>query len=495
MPNQFNCIKIILSGLGAAQLIATLSVYLSDLDLYYKMSRVIEAGYFGVPNKLTVETLQKIGPAFYGGFFFTASIGTGIALITLAAIYLIRKKVPGYRLYALFFILIWLFCLFKLNNNGFCILETAYFLLIPLVMGFASFKWRPEADATAKKPNILLFWGSLILLTALWGTQLNSRLFTDIRDHLLLTNPVGSKINDFYYKYTLYPAEVFKSLYQKNIKTCDLSEISNKQIARRLEKKLIGFDYLVLKNADKVDLKIINKGDQLFLQNQNQTVIKLTFNEFMSKSSTTLKKFSSKLDKYQFFRMLTFYSLLTGFPIILYWVVFDLFRWLAGFFCKPAIISFIAAGISICIGILFFIPLFSANNISISDNTLDAKISSKHLATRMAALQYIGEKKIEISKFPQYKKIITSPYPQERYWLARAFAASHEKIVFNDLLKMLNDSHPNVTCQVFYALGRQGRPFAKPKIIKAIQTSDHWYCQWYGYRALRKLGWKQTKLE
>ena len=374
-------------------------------------------------------------------------------------------------------------------------LETAYFLLIPLVMWLASFRWRPGADATAKKPNLILFWGSLILLTALWGTQLSSRRFTDIRDHLLLTNPVGSKINDFYYKYTLYPAEVFKPLDQKNIKSCDLSEISNKQIARRLEKKLIGFDYLVLKNAEKVDLKIINKGDELFLQNQKQTVIKLTFNEFMAKPSASLKEFSSRLDKYQFFRLLTFYSLLIGFPICVYWVMFDLFQWTAGFFCKPVISSFIAAGISICIGILLFIPLFSANNISISDNTLNAKISSKHWATRMAALKYIEKKKIEISRFPQYKKLITSPYPQERYWLARAFAVSHEKIIFNDLLKMLNDPHPNVICQVFYALGRQSRPSAKPKIIKAIQISDHWYCQWYGYRALRKLGWKQTKLK
>ncbi len=495
MSNQFNSIKLILSGLGAAQLIATLSVYLSNLNLYHKMSLIIDAGYLGVPNKLTLKTLQRIDSAFYGGIFFTVSIGAGLALVSLAMICLIRKKVTGYKIYALFFILIWLICLFKLNNNGLCMLETAYFLLIPLVMGLASFKWRPEADASVKKPNIILFWGSFILLTALWGTQLSSHLFTDIRDHLLLTNPVGSKINNFYYKYTLYPAEIFKSLYQKNIKTCDLSKISDKEIASRLEKKLIGYDYLVLKNADKVDLKIINNGDHLFLQNQNQTVIKLTFSEFMSKSSTTLKEFSARLDKYQFFRMLTFYSLLIGFPIILYWMVFDFFRWLAGLFWDPPIISFIGVGISISIGILLFIPVFSANNSSISNNTLNAKLSSKHWATRMAALKYIEKKKIEISQFPQYKKMITSPYPQERYWLARAFAVSHGKNIFNDLLKMLNDPHPNVICQTFYALGRQGRPSAKSKIINAIQTSRHWYCQWYGYRALRKLGWKQTKLK
>jgi len=29
--------------------------------------------------------------------------------------------------------------------------------------------------------------------------------------------------------------------------------------------------------------------------------------------------------------------------------------------------------------------------------------------------------------------------------------------------------------------------------LKRIETSDDWYNQWYAYRALRNLGWKQSK--
>ena len=63
------------------------------------------------------------------------------------------------------------------------------------------------------------------------------------------------------------------------------------------------------------------------------------------------------------------------------------------------------------------------------------------------------------------------------------------------LLYYLNDPHPNVLTMVFYALGQRGNKQAIAEIIEKIETSNNWYTQWYGYRALRSLGWKQTKLK
>jgi hypothetical protein len=65
----------------------------------------------------------------------------------------------------------------------------------------------------------------VIVLALLWTSQIDSRFFVDFRDVLLLSNPVGTKINDFYYDYTLFPAEVFKSLEQKLLKTCSLQNL------------------------------------------------------------------------------------------------------------------------------------------------------------------------------------------------------------------------------------------------------------------------------
>jgi HEAT repeat protein len=45
----------------------------------------------------------------------------------------------------------------------------------------------------------------------------------------------------------------------------------------------------------------------------------------------------------------------------------------------------------------------------------------------------------------------------------------------------------------FYGLGQRGDWRAVSEILKRIKTSDHWYNQWYAYKALRALGWKQKK--
>jgi hypothetical protein len=45
----------------------------------------------------------------------------------------------------------------------------------------------------------------------------------------------------------------------------------------------------------------------------------------------------------------------------------------------------------------------------------------------------------------------------------------------------------------FHGLGRRGDSRGVSEILTRIKTSDHWYNQWYAYKALRGLGWKQRK--
>jgi HEAT repeat protein len=52
-----------------------------------------------------------------------------------------------------------------------------------------------------------------------------------------------------------------------------------------------------------------------------------------------------------------------------------------------------------------------------------------------------------------------------------------------------------VVTQALYALGERKNPVAVQEILRFIKASDHWYCQWYAYKALRKLGWKQIRLK
>jgi HEAT repeat protein len=39
-----------------------------------------------------------------------------------------------------------------------------------------------------------------------------------------------------------------------------------------------------------------------------------------------------------------------------------------------------------------------------------------------------------------------------------------------------------------------GNRQAIDQVMRIMETSDDWYSQWYAYRALRSLGWKQKKL-
>jgi len=47
----------------------------------------------------------------------------------------------------------------------------------------------------------------------------------------------------------------------------------------------------------------------------------------------------------------------------------------------------------------------------------------------------------------------------------------------------------------FQALGQRGDSRAVKEILKRIESSDHWYTQWYAYKALKALGWKQARLK
>jgi len=120
-------------------------------------------------------------------------------------------------------------------------------------------------------------------------------------------------------------------------------------------------------------------------------------------------------------------------------------------------------------------------------------LQSGHWQDRVAALKTMERKTIDIGDFRAYQGLLTSPHIPERYWVARVLGRSRRPETYPPLLLMLNDSSPNVVSMALYGLGQRGDPRAINEILSWMGTSDHWYCQWYAYRALRALGWKQSK--
>jgi hypothetical protein len=120
-------------------------------------------------------------------------------------------------------------------------------------------------------------------------------------------------------------------------------------------------------------------------------------------------------------------------------------------------------------------------------------LGSDRWQTRVAALKIIERNKLEVGDFEAYPKLMRSSHVAERYWFVRALGSSRRTGTYRDLLGFLDDPNAGVVSMAFYSLGQRKDSRTVPEILKRIETSDDWYNQWYAYRALRNLGWKQSK--
>ena len=127
-------IVILLLGLIIAQVIATIQVYLSNIELYNTLTAVSAAGYLAVPNQHAMDCLLAFKAAFGGGLFFTFSIGAGISLSAMAAAWLWVRLFQEKRTILFVIGLVWGALLFLANSKGFNLISTLYFLLIAPVV-------------------------------------------------------------------------------------------------------------------------------------------------------------------------------------------------------------------------------------------------------------------------------------------------------------------------------------------------------------------------
>jgi hypothetical protein len=485
---------ILLFGLVLAQMIATIEVYLSNLDLHRTVSALYDAGYLTVPNAMAMGRLQNFWPAFWGGLFFTCSIGAGISLGSMAAGWIWTRLLGRNKFVLFIFLSIWGGLLLISNIRGLALFPTLYFLLIAPALFLLTAKW---ATHWALQPTRRLRWLHLFpipLLALLWFTQFDTELFVDLRDNLLLTNYVGKKFNQFYYNYTLYPAEAFKSLDQKIIKTCRLDDISTPGLKLKLANRLLANDYLPTPGPTRVDLKIVQQGDNLVFSREDRKVLFINVNQFLVKPQKTLQKYSEESDRHGAFRQFTYLSLLIGFPVLIYIVLNFVLYCLAALFLSRKNSAITASVLCLMAGLLVLI-YFQANrsgNIRIK-NIPDA-LESNNLSVRIAALKHIQQKKLDVVDYRSYPRLLKSPHPQERYWLAVAMAVGRSQDSYMDLLKFLEDKNSNVRSMAFHSLSvRNNRQAVKP-ILEKIRISHDWYDQLYAYRSLRSLGWKQKIL-
>ena len=485
---------ILLFGLVLAQIIATSQVYLSNIQLHRSVSALYDVGYLTVPNAMVMNRLQDFWPAFWGGLFFTCSIGAGISLGGMAAGWIWSRRLGRNKFVLFIFLAIWGGLLLISNIHGYSLFPTLYFLLIAPALFLLTAKWVTHSPIQSTRRLRWLHILPIPLLARLWFTQFDTELFVDLRDNLLLSNYAGKKFNQFYYNYTLYPAEAFKSLVQKLIRTCRLENISNPGLKLKLANRLLATDYLPLPGTSRVDLEIVQKGANLIFSGDDRKVLQIKVNRFLEQPHKTLQKYSEESDRHGAFRQFTYLSLLIGFPVMVYVILHFVFYYLTALFLSRKSSAITASILCLMIG-LFVLVYFQANRSShIQIKNIPEALESKNLSIRIAAIKSIQQKKLDIADYHSYPQLLKSPHPQERYWLVVAMAVSRSQESFMDLLKFLEDKNTNVRTMTLHSLGvRNNRQAIKP-IFEKIKTSHDWYDQLYAYKALRSLGWKQKKL-
>ena len=521
MKRAFQIAAVLAPGLVVAQLIATLQVYASNADLHRTLLLLKEAGYLIVPNQHILPRLLSLKVAFWGGLFFTLSVGVFLTFLSWSAAWAWTRLFSRNRLFLFFCLLAGLISLVLINGQGFCLLITLYFLFIPVIVFLVAAKLSPQGESSPRYQSLLLLV-PILLLSLLWATQSDSRFFLSLRDKLLLSNSLGTKISDFYYEYAYYPAEVFKSLDQKLLKSCSIGSVERKPIQQALERTLIAYDYLPVDGTrHAADLVVRESNGVLSFQRDGNTILQTNLQEFLASPGKRLHEFSQKSDTCSPFRSFTLFSLLVGLPLVLYALCFGLLFFFISFVRlsvspQPLVASgaakggltspsirgrqgeggqripaWIASLLCLVLGAAFFFYVHG----SVKEESIDLAraLTSDHWEIRVSALKLIDQKKIEIGDFEAYPRLVKSSHVAERYWLVRALGSSRRTGTYRDLLTFLDDPNSGVVSMAFYALGQRKDSRAVPEILKRIETSDDWYNQWYAYRALRNLGWKQSR--
>ncbi len=492
-------VQIVFSGLILAQSVATLQVYLSNTAFLDKLTALQEAGYLTVPNLLAMDTLTRWGPAFFGGLFFSLTVGLALTLAALGAAWMRVLFFPESEAFRFVSAVLWAGILVWLNRDGWVPLASAYFLVIPPVVFFLARK-RMQASAGGKSGRrILLHLGSILILFAAGADRMNPGMFTRIRDHLLLTNSPGLAVNNFYYRYTLYPAQVFKSPGQDLIRPVFIDLNSGEPVAERLKGTLIRLDYPVIDSPKAADVVIVQEGKTLHFLHKDEPILSVPSAAFLKSPRETLRAFSRRVDRYGPFRRVTFLSLMAVSGLFVYFIFYlpgFFLAWLFGRFIslrlsKPVPVSAMAAVLCVGTGIGVLTAAVPDKPLALAPAALDTRLTSPDPADRIAALQYLHDRKLDIGSYDIRRKMADSPHLPERYWLARGLGHSRSRQTYETNLALLNDPQINVAYMAYLALGRRGDRRAVAEILERLKMEHRWYVQLYAYKALRRLGWRQ----
>jgi len=483
----------LMAGMGIAQIIATAQVYASNHRLFTQLTAVANAGFLPVPNVNVHPRLLDLESAFYGGLLFTLSVGAALSLVSAAAAGLWRRCTSGRGFTTAAAVIGWVGIVASINVYGFDVWVTLYFIAIPATVFWVA-GMSPGAHHTPPDPRGSgLRFLPLALLALGWFAQYDRGLFVDLRDHLLMSNPAGERVSSFYYRYTLYPAEVFKTFEQRLIKTVASPAADAAGRYAAVKRELIRRDYLPVAVPPDADISLRFEGDRLAFLHRGRVVWENTTDHFLADPGRAASEISVRTDRFRIFRSVAFYGVLLAFPIAIYVLLFALIHLVCGLVVKPRRAEAVAAALCLLIGLAILADFHFSREDPPPPGAIDTALGSDRWQTRVAGLKAIRGRHFDVVGSSAYGRILRSPYPQERYWLAQALGASPNAKAFTDLVYLLDDPQINVRTMALEALARRRDLRALHPILNLLNHSHEWYVQLYAYQALRTLGWDQTR--
>ncbi|ABW66780.1 HEAT repeat domain-containing protein [Desulfosudis oleivorans] len=489
-------VRVLVAGLVAAQAVATGVVWFSNRALSAKLAALQDAGYHLLPGMRIDPALTGFEAAFGGGVFFTLSLGAGIVLLSLGGVMLVQSVwTPQIRkALTLVLIVLWASVLVWANSNGLCYSVSAFLLILPPVTMALALWWSPCRHDRRRLPWRRAWHFFLILvLVAVWAPRIDKDLFVNIKDNLMLTTRPGMALVHLYYKYTLYPAEVFRPLSGKQVKAYAVEGVDEMRAAA-LEKSMAGDNYFSVSDAPRADLVIRGEKSGLVLLRNAKPVMTVSADDLLTDTGSLLHAFSDKTDNARAFRRLTLWTLVWVAPLVLYLTVFAVFSLIPGLLTGLRTASVFVPLLCCLFFVFVVIHWLDTPVVEVADRRAVAEmLQSGTRRDKIAALRYIHENGMEISRFPGFRQLSAADDYALRYWLVRNLGNSRHPDAMNRIIRWMDADSNYMVCKAIEAAaglhGSAEKAIFRRALVDKLQTSTDWYVQHYAFRAARRAGW------
>ena len=387
------------------------------------------------------------------------------------------------------YILLWLLVTMGVSIPGFSWLTLAHTLVIPLIVGYLSKKQsrRSSSTGSGNATGRVAFSMALGVTLCFFFTWADPGIFLRTRDYLLLSNPMGQAVSQWYYTHTPQAAEALKSPIKKQVKSCWIDP--DTVAGARIEKILLAHGWLAMPKKSGATLTVEPcDRDRICLNLNSRTLLTVDAGAFLNTPTRFLKRYSSLGDNMAMFRLLCLAGLVAGFPLVLFGGLFLVLEIVfSTFFSRKS--ASVAAGIAITLFSLGVLVYVTPRQIKPDPPTIQKQLASRSSRTRINALRTLVRSGADILDFTPFHEKTTLLSAEsaiaERYWIANALGNSTDPSATGLLETMTRDKAINVQCAAIKALARKGCRKSSAVIFKRkIETSPHWYVQQAAYGAL-----------